>query len=163
MPNQKGGKKFKRGGKKKNHIETKIIYKDVKENQEYAKVLKVNGSGRYNLLCFDGTERLGIAAGSIKRKFRMSIGDIVLVSLWDFQNNKCSIIHRYGVDEALKLKNEGEFPDSIILEENDFIDDDYNPFIFDNNINDELIKSVDSDDSDDSDESGEETIDLSDI
>ena len=33
MPNAKGGKKFKRGGKKKNYVETKLIYKDVKENQ----------------------------------------------------------------------------------------------------------------------------------
>lgn len=159
MPNQKGGKKFKRGGKKKNYVETKLIYKDVKENQEYAKILKVNGSGRYNLMCFDGNERLGISAGSIKRKFRISIGDIVLVSLWDFQDNKCSIVHRYEVDEALKLKNDGEFPDSIILEEdNDFRDDDYNPFVFDNNLE-EDNKSEKSEESEES----EEAIDLSDI
>jgi len=132
MPNQKGGKKFKRGGKKNNHIETKLIYKDPKEDQEYAKITKVNGSGRYQMKCFDGTDRLGICAGNIKRKFRFSIDDIVLVALWDFQDSKCSIIHKYEPDEAIKLKNDGEFPDSIQLnQENDFNDDDYNPFTFD--------------------------------
>jgi len=131
MPNQKGGKKFKRGGKKNNHIETKLIYKDPKEDQEYAKITKVNGSGRYQMKCFDGTDRLGICAGNIKRKFRFSIDDIVLVALWDFQDSKCSIIHKYEPDEAIKLKNDGEFPDSIQLnQENDF-NDDYNPFTFD--------------------------------
>ena len=166
MPNQKGGKKFKRG-KKNSHIETKLIYKNPKENQEYAKILKVNGSGRYQIKCFDGTDRLGICAGNIKRKFRFSINDIVLVSLWDFQDTKCSIIHKYESDETLKLKNEGEFPDSIQLnEENDFKNnDDYNPFIFDYaNDNEEEIDKKSDDSSDSSDSSDEDqTIDLEDI
>ena len=118
MPNQKGGKKFKKG-KKNNSFEKKLIFKDPKEDQEYAKVLKVNGSGRYNLLCFDGSERLGICAGNIKRKVRLSLNDIVLVSLWDFQVSKCSIIHKYETDEILKLKNENEFPSTIQLEGKD--------------------------------------------
>ena len=44
-----------------------MVYKDVKEDQEYARIDSVYGSGRYKLFCFDGTERLGIAAGNIKR------------------------------------------------------------------------------------------------
>jgi len=165
MPNQKGGKKFKRG-KKNNHIETKLIYKNPKENQEYAKITKVNGSGRYQIKCFDGTDRLGICAGNIKRKFRFSINDIVLVSLWDFQDTKCSIIHKYESDETLKLKNEGEFPDSIQLnEENDFKNnDDYNPFIFDYANDEEETEKKSDDESEESDSSDEDqTIDLEDI
>ena len=78
MPNQKGGKKFKKG-KKQNHFQEKILlYRDPKEDQEYAKILKVNGSGRYNLFCFDGKDRLGICAGNIKRKVRIVVDDIVL-------------------------------------------------------------------------------------
>ena len=133
MPNQKGGKKFKKG-KKNNNYEKKLIFKSSEDNQEYAKILKVNGSGRYNLFCFDGTERLGICAGNIKRKVRLSLNDIVLVSLWDFQDSKCSIVHKYETDEILKLKNQNEFPSTIQLEENnDFHDDDIheNPFTYD--------------------------------
>ena len=170
MPNQKGGKKFKRGGKKNNHMETKLIYKDPKENQEYAKITKVNGSGRYQIKCFDGTDRLGICAGNIKRKFRFSIDDIVLVALWDFQDSKCSIIHKYESDEAIKLKNDGEFPDSIQFnQDNDFNDDDdYNPFTFDYSNDNEEDKNSDDKNSDDKNSDDEEDedyqkIDLNDI
>lgn len=134
MPNQKGGKKFKKG-KKNNNYEKKLIFKSSEDNQEYAKILKVNGSGRYNLFCFDGTERLGICAGNIKRKVRLTLNDIVLVSLWDFQDSKCSIVHKYETDEILKLKNQNEFPSTIQLEENnDFHDVDIheNPFVYGN-------------------------------
>lgn len=121
--NKKGGKKHKRG-KKDGPMDRKLILKDPKEDQEYAKVKKVNGNGRYVILCFDGTEKLGIAAGNIKRKTRIMLHDIVLVSLWDFQDSKCSIIHKYEEDEVQKLKIQGEFPKNIKLdEENEFSDD----------------------------------------
>jgi len=130
--NQKGGKKHKKG-KKESFQEKQLIYKDPKEDQEYAKVTKVNGSGRYQLFCFDGKDRLGICAGNIKRKVRLSINDIVLVALWDFQDNKCSIIHKYEEDEAQKLKIQGEFPENIRLEEdNSFLEDTENLFSYDN-------------------------------
>ena len=130
--NQKGGKKHKKG-KKESFQEKQLIYKDPKEDQEYAKVLKVNGSGRYNLFCFDGKDRLGICAGNIKRRVRLAINDIVLVALWDFQDNKCSIVHKYEEDEVHKLKTQGEFPENVKLEEdNPFLDDSENLFSYDN-------------------------------
>ena len=130
--NQKGGKKHKKG-KKESFQEKQLIYKDPKEDQEYAKVTKVNGSGRYQLFCFDGKDRLGICAGNIKRKVRLSINDIVLVALWDFQDNKCSIVHKYEEDEVQKLKIQGEFPENIKLgEDNPFLEDTENLFSYDN-------------------------------
>lgn len=130
--NQKGGKKHKKG-KKESFQEKQLIYKDPKEDQEYAKIKRVNGSGRYQLLCFDGKERLGICAGNIKRRTRFAINDIILVALWDFQESKCSIIHKYEDDEVQKLKTSGAFPDNIkIEEENPFMDDFESQFSFDN-------------------------------
>tara|TARA_B100001287_G_C22623292_1_gene501214 strand:+ start:596 stop:1093 length:498 start_codon:yes stop_codon:yes gene_type:complete len=116
MPsNKRGGKKHKRG--KKDVFENRtLILRDSKEGQEYAQVKKVNGSGRYNLFCFDGTERLGISAGNIKRKVRIQIYDIVLISKWDFQDNKCSIVHKYEEDEVQELKRKNEFPKNIKLD-----------------------------------------------
>ena len=135
--NQKGGKKHKKG-KKESFQEKQLIYKDPKEDQEYAKVIKVNGSGRYNLFCFDGKDRLGICAGNIKRRVRLAINDIVLVALWDFQDNKCSIVHKYEEDEVQKLKTQGEFPENVKLEEdNPFLDDSENFFSYDNPSDDE--------------------------
>ena len=116
MPsNKRGGKKHKRG--KKEVMENRVlILKDEKEDQEYAQVRTVNGSGRYNLYCFDGTNRLGISAGNIRRKTRIQTYDVVLVSKWDFQDNKCSIIHKYEEDEVQELQAKKQFPKNIKLE-----------------------------------------------
>ena len=161
--NQKGGKKHKKG-KKESFQEKQLIYKDPKEDQEYAKVIKVNGSGRYNLFCFDGKDRLGICAGNIKRRVRLTINDIVLVALWDFQDNKCSIVHKYEEDEVQKLKTQGEFPENVKLEEdNPFLDDSENFFSYDNPSDDEGDNKEKEKEKDSS--SGEEDffIDVNDI
>jgi translation initiation factor 1A len=159
--NQKGGKKHKKG-KKDSFQERQLILKDPKEGQEYAKITKVNGSGRYQLFCFDGKDRLGICAGNIKRRTRFVISDIILVSLWEFQDTKCSIIHKYEPEESRKLKNQGEFPENIKLEEeNSFMCDEFNSvqFTYDN-PSDEEEKSEEKKDTS---ESEEEVIDLDDI
>jgi len=161
MPNKKGGKKFKKG-KKESSFDRKLILKDPKENQEYAKIKKVNGSGRYQLFCFDGSERLGIAAGNIRKKTRLILNDIILVSLWEFQDSKCSIIHKYEDDEIQKLKSQNEFPKNINLEEdNPFSENDVS-FSFDmpSDEEDELNKTKSEISSD---SSSNEEINLDDI
>ena len=47
----------------------------------------------------------------------MSAGDIVLVGLRDFQDDKCDIIHKYNADEARNLKNYGELPETARINE----------------------------------------------
>tara|TARA_B100000427_G_C14959020_1_gene355887 strand:- start:47 stop:505 length:459 start_codon:yes stop_codon:yes gene_type:complete len=113
----KGGKKFKKG-KKQSFNNNKLIYKDVKEDQEYGKVITCEGNRRFNIQCFDGVDRLGILAGNMKKRLWINKDDIVLISRWDFttKDNKCSIIHKYEYDEVTKLKQEGEFPNHIKLE-----------------------------------------------
>jgi hypothetical protein len=37
----------------------------------------------------------------------------VLVSLREFQDGKCDIIHKYTTDEAKQLKQHGEIPESV--------------------------------------------------
>ena len=152
MPNKKGGKKFKRG-KKEIASDRKLILKDPKEDQEYAKITRVNGSGRYQLLCFDGSERLGISAGNIRKKTRLVLNDIVLVALWDFQDTKCSIIHKYENDEVQKLKSQNEFPNNINLEEDNPFNENDVSFSFDMPSDDEEEKEKGkSDDSSSSDD-----------
>ena len=99
MPNKKGGKKFKRGKKNGGHISSVMIYKDPKEDQEYARIDSVYGSGRYKLFCFDGKERLGIASGNIKRT-RISLKDIVLISK-DSRNDNTSASLGSGSNMAI--------------------------------------------------------------
>ena len=131
MPNAKGGKKFKRG-KKNTSFEKKLIYKDPKEDQEYGKVIRAMGNGRFEIQCFDGKTRMGIIAGNMRKRVWVNKDDIVLFSKWEFttDDDKCSIVHKYDIDESRKLQKEGEFPDSINLDEdNEFIND--NSFQFD--------------------------------
>ena len=126
MPNAKGGKKFKRG-KKNTSFEKKLIYKDPKEDQEYGKVVREMGNGRFEIQCFDGKTRMGIIAGNMRKRVWVNKDDIILFSKWEFttDDDKCSIVHKYDIDESRKLQKEGEFPDIINLdEENEFLDDD---------------------------------------
>lgn len=128
MPNKKGGKKFKKGKKISNNYQRKLIFKNEAEgvdDQEYAKILKVNGNGRFRVLCFDGVERMGIICGQMRKRVWINLNDIVLVSLWaDIQDDKCTIIHKYDLDEAYKLKDLGEFPSQIQIEGEEGIADD---------------------------------------
>ena len=99
MPNQKGGKKFKKG-KKQTFTKKEFITKDPKEPEEYAVIKKVLGSKRYELLCQDGITRIGICRGKLRT--RILVDDIVLVGLWvDMQEDKCSILHKYDEDDNI--------------------------------------------------------------
>jgi translation initiation factor 1A len=131
MPNAKGGKKFKKG-KKQSFNEKALIYKDPKEDQEYGKIMRAMGNGRFEIQCFDGKLRTGILAGNMRKRVWVNKDDIILFSKWEFttDDDKCSIIHKYDIDEAKRLQREGEFPDTVNLdEENSFNTD--NDFKFD--------------------------------
>ncbi len=137
MPNAKGGKKFKRG-KKNTSFEKKLIYKDPKEDQEYGKVIRAMGNGRFEIQCFDGKTRMGIVAGNMRKRVWVNKDDIILFSKWEFttDDDKCSIIHKYDIDESRKLQKEGEFPDSINLdEENEFSESNNFQFDYDESDN----------------------------
>lgn len=49
----------------------------------------------------------------------MSQGDIILVSLRDFQEDQCDVVHKYNSDEARTLKNVGELPENAKINETD--------------------------------------------
>ena len=73
------------------------------EGQEYALVEKVYGQGRYLLKCYDKINRLGIRRGKIKKFAKIEMGNLVLVSLRDYQNDKCDILHTYTDEDTNKL------------------------------------------------------------
>lgn len=148
MPNSKGGKGYKKGGKKNTSFQRQLIYKDPKENQEYAKVTKVNGNRRFSLTCFDGIDRLGICAGNIKKRVWINLGDIVLISKWEFQtdDSKCHIVHKYEEDEVKILKSEGQFPDSILVEKD--TEDFESNFSFENMSDEDIMEDKENEEED---------------
>lgn len=120
--NQKGGKKHKRG--KKDYSESKALR--VKEDgQEYAQITACKGNCRFTVMCFDGKERMAIMCGAMRKRNFVNMKDVVLVSLRDFQDDKCDIIDKYDENQVRKLKEMGQVPDSIKLtDENEYFDED---------------------------------------
>jgi translation initiation factor 1A len=110
MPNSIGGKGFKKGKKKKNNFreEKELILKDPKENENYGLVKGAKGNGRFDIETPDGTVKLGVLAGKHRKRMWINAGDIVLVGIWEFQEGKCSIIHKYSEEHVQKLVEKRE-------------------------------------------------------
>ena len=47
----------------------------------------------------------------------MGTGDIILVSLREYQDDKGDVILKYSSDEARQLKSVGELPESTVINE----------------------------------------------
>jgi len=107
----KGGKSFKKG--KKIDMKSELIFKE--DGQEYAQVLKLLGSSRLSVVCADGRERLCTIRGKLVRRAWVNVGTIVLVSLREFEDGKCDMIHRYSDEEARNLRAYKELPHNMKL------------------------------------------------
>ncbi|XP_037080450.1 eukaryotic translation initiation factor 1A, X-chromosomal-like [Pollicipes pollicipes] len=124
MPKNKGkGGKNRRRGKNENEADKReLIFKE--DGQEYAQVAKMLGNGRLEAMCFDGVKRLCHIRGKLRKKVWINQGDIVLVGLREFQDQKADVILKYNDDEARNLKTYGEIPDSVqITEAGTFVGD----------------------------------------
>eukprot|EP00124_Ichthyophonus_hoferi_P000798 Ihof_evm4s33 gene=Ihof_evmTU4s33 len=119
MPKNKGkGGKNRRRGKNENELQKReLIFKE--DGQEYAQVIKMLGNGRLEAFCFDGVTRLCHIRGKMRKKVWIGQGDIVLVGLRDFQDNKADVILKYNAEEARNLKTYGELPATAKINETD--------------------------------------------
>ena len=129
MPrNKTGGKKTKKG---KNDVIRKFITisKEDKECQRYAVVERALGNNRFELKFLNGDTILGIKRKAIKRNQWINAGATVIVSLRDYQKDKCDITHLYTAEESRKLRKGG-----IIVEEETSKDEEENPFEFEERV-----------------------------
>lgn len=55
----------------------------------------------------------------MRKKVWINQGDIILLSLRDFQDNKGDVILKYTADEARTLKSYGELPENAKINEHD--------------------------------------------
>ena len=142
MPKSKGkGGKGRRRGKGGEGEKRELVFKE--DEQEYAQVLKMLGNGRCDCMCVDGVKRLCHIRGKMRKRVWITTGDIVLVSLRDFQDEKADIILKYSADEARALKTYGELPDNLKINETDVMKGEFS----DDGV--EFADFVDSDDSPD--------------
>lgn len=77
------------------------------------------GNGRLEALCFDGEKRLAHIRGKLRKKVWINQGDIILLSLRDYQDEKGDVILKYSADEARSLKAYGELPETAKINETD--------------------------------------------
>ncbi|XP_021345082.1 eukaryotic translation initiation factor 1A, Y-chromosomal-like, partial [Mizuhopecten yessoensis] len=100
----------------------------------YAQVTKMLGNGRLEALCFDGVKRLCHIRGKLRKKVWINAGDIILLGLRDYQDQKADVILKYTPDEARNLKAYGELPESAKLNDNLFDEDNQDEIEFQNNF-----------------------------
>ncbi len=79
------------------------------DDEVFGRAGKALGSSRFQVQCEDGQTRLGIVRGKLTKGAinHINEGDLVLVSLRSFQDNKADIVWRYTADEIRQLKKIG--------------------------------------------------------
>lgn len=107
-----GGNKRKKG-KKQVQEDRELRIKE--EGEEYAQITKILGDGRFQCKCADGVERVAHLRGKFRKRVWLGNGDIILVSLREFEPEKCDIVEKYKEKEVVKLKKENEIPETMVL------------------------------------------------
>ena len=107
-----GGNKRKKG-KKQVQEDRELRYKE--ESEEYAQIIKILGDGRFQCKCADGVERIAHVRGKMRKRTWLANGDIILVSIREFEPEKCDVVEKYKEKEVAKLKSVGEIPDTMVL------------------------------------------------
>jgi len=118
MPKNKGkGGKNRRRGKNENEVKRELVFKE--DGQVYGQVIKMLGNGRLEAHCFDGKKRLCHIRGKMRKKVWVNTGDVILLGLREYQDDKADVILKYMADEARSLKQYGEIPDTVRVNDAD--------------------------------------------
>ena len=143
-----GGNKRKKG-KKQVQEDRELSYKG--ESEEYAQVIKILGDGRFECNCADGVKRIAHVRGKMRKRVWIANGDIILVSLREFEPEKCDVVEKYKEKEVAKLKKAGEIPDTMVLPSSSETEEkeeknDYGDIIFEDQENDKIKKKDNNED-----------------
>ena len=143
-----GGNKRKKG-KKQVQEDRELSYKG--ESEEYAQVIKILGDGRFECNCADGVKRIAHVRGKMRKRVWIANGDIILVSLREFEPEKCDVVEKYKEKEVAKLKKAGEIPDTMVLPSSSDTEEkedknDYGDIIFEDQENDKIKKKDNNED-----------------
>jgi initiation factor 1A len=112
--NMTGGKGHKKG-KRSNGDKKRIIEYADEINSLYALVMSPLGDCKFLVHCNDNNDRIGVIRGSLYKNTFITPGDVVLVSLRDFEKSKpgckerCDIVIKYMSGEIDQLKKKQVF------------------------------------------------------
>ena len=76
-------------------------------DEVFAVVTGMLGANRIAVRCADGTERTARIPGRMQKRVWIRKDDIVLVSPWDWQDEKADVEWRYDNRAADRLREEG--------------------------------------------------------
>ena len=113
MPQKKTNKRAKNSKNKNSGTKPELVFKE--DGQEYAQVLRILGGLQLEVFCYDGNTRIAHIRGKMRKRNWVRLGDIILVSLRDFQNGYADVIHKYQYEEAKQLKTYKELPSNARL------------------------------------------------
>ena len=121
-PNLKGGKHYKKKAKQSDQTNA-ILMIDRQADQQIARVIRVLGNRNMLCYCNDNKTRICHVRGKLRNRVYVELGDIVLISLRDFENedeaekreevdgkkeesNRGDILAKYPYETLSKLKKE---------------------------------------------------------
>lgn len=116
MRNTTGGKKYKKQGNA-SQLSTELVYADKEQN--YGKVMKILGHSKFEIMVFikntkdefEAKTLIGNARPSLKKKRMFANKDsFVIVSLRDFQEKVCDIVHVYKQNHVHVLNKKKLIP-----------------------------------------------------
>jgi translation initiation factor 1A len=114
VKNTTGGNKHKKGKNSNFKKNRQITYADNNETL-YALVISPLGDSKFNIHCSDMVDRIGIIRGALHKSTFINPGDVVLLSLREFEKVKngskerCDILLKYLSHEIDQIKKQGMF------------------------------------------------------
>lgn len=122
MPNRTGGKNYKKS-KQTGSIEKPFF--DKEKDQMYARILRNLGGRNMLVYCNDNKVRLCHICGSMRKFTWLNIGDLVLISLRDFETKpepgsvniyeKGDILAKYEPEHISKLKKQPDVNPKLFM------------------------------------------------
>lgn len=84
MPNQQGGKNYKKSKHSTGSAGPRL--EEAGQDEFYGRVIKNLGNLNMNVYCNDNTVRICKVRGSMRKRVWINVGDLVIVSLRNFEN-----------------------------------------------------------------------------
>jgi len=85
----------------------------TKDGEIYGIADQLLGASRIRVMCADGKSRLGRIPGKLKKRMWIREGDLLIVKVWQFQDDKCDIRHRYMRTESTYLSRRNLLPKNL--------------------------------------------------
>ena len=159
--NKFGGSKHKKYARERvSNSKNKIKYLAKDKFQEYAFVKDILGNCRLRVICWDKKERIAHIRGKMRKRVWINKSDLILVSLRDYQDDKCDVIQKYD-DQQIKILVKNNFISEIFTKDGSTFD--LNEVDLDEIIHEEKTNIINTENNQNSDEEMEEEINIYDI